>query len=64
LGGLHAQFAKGEFEPLRNWLREHIHRAGQCYTADELVQRVTGKPLSHAPLMEYLKRKYGALYGL
>jgi carboxypeptidase Taq len=64
LGGLDAQFAKGEFEPLRNWLREHIHRPGQCYTADELIQRVTGKPLSHVPLMNYLKRKYGALYGL
>jgi carboxypeptidase Taq len=64
LGGLDAKFSKGEFEPLRNWLHEHIHRPGQCYTADELIQRVTGKPLSHVPLMNYLKRKYGALYGL
>ncbi len=64
LGGLDAQFAKGEFEPLKNWLREKIHRQGQCYAADELVQRVTGKPLAHAPLMNYLKRKYGVLYGL
>ncbi|HZZ26837.1 MAG TPA: carboxypeptidase M32 [Pirellulales bacterium] len=64
LGGLHRQFERGEFEPLKKWLREHIHRAGQCYTADELVQRITGKPLSHAPLMAYLKGKFGPLYGL
>jgi carboxypeptidase Taq len=64
LGGLDAQFAKGEFEPLKNWLREKIHKPGQCYAADELGQRVTGKPLSHAPLMNYLKRKFGSLYGL
>ncbi len=37
LGGLDKQFAAGQFEPLRNWLREKIHRPGQCYTADELV---------------------------
>jgi carboxypeptidase Taq len=64
LGGLHQQFEKGEFAPLKDWLREKIHRQGQCYTADELLQRVTGKPLSHAPLMQYLKGKYGALYGV
>jgi carboxypeptidase Taq len=64
LSGLHAQFAKGEFAPLREWLREKIHRPGQCYTADELVNRVTGKPLSHAPLMQYLKGKFGPLYGV
>jgi carboxypeptidase Taq len=64
LGGLHGQFVKGEFEPLRNWLREKIHRQGQCYTASELVERVTGKPLSHAPLMAYLKGKFGPLYGI
>ncbi|HTQ37580.1 MAG TPA: carboxypeptidase M32 [Pirellulales bacterium] len=64
LGGLSQQFEKGEFELLRNWLRQHIHRPGQCYTADELVLRVTGKPLSHAPLMQYLKGKFGPLYGI
>ena len=28
LGGLHGQFAHGEFQPLRDWLREQIHRHG------------------------------------
>jgi len=64
LGGLDAQFARGEFKPLREWLREKIHLPGQRYTAAELVQRVTGKPLSSAPLMAHLKAKLGPLYGL
>lgn len=64
LGGLAKQFAAGRFEPLREWLREKIHRAGQCYPAAELVQRVTGKPLSHAPLMRHLRGKFGPLYGI
>jgi carboxypeptidase Taq len=64
LGDLHAQFAQGKFLPLRDWLREHIHAAGQCYTAKELVERVTGQPLSHEPLMRHLREKLTPLYGL
>ena len=64
LGDLDAQFARGEFRPLLAWLREKIHRQGMRYTAGQLVERVTGKPLSHQPLMAHLRAKYGALYGI
>jgi len=64
LGGLHAQFARGEFQPLRDWLREKIHRHGQRYSASELVKRVTGKVLSSAPLLAHLRAKYSELYGV
>ena len=64
LGGLDRQFAAGAFQPLADWLRDKIHRGGQCYTADELVQRVTGQPLSHAPLMRHLRSKFGPLFGV
>jgi carboxypeptidase Taq len=64
LGDLDAMFARGEFQPLRDWLREKIHRHGQRYTAAELVHRVTGKPLSHEPLMRHLRGKFGTLYGV
>jgi carboxypeptidase Taq len=63
-GELANQFRRGEFQPLREWLREKIHAAGQCHTADELVRRVTGKPLSHEPLMRHLRGKFGPLYGI
>lgn len=62
LGGLNAQFARGEFAPLRDWLREKIHLDGQRYSAAQLVERVTGKPLAHEPLMRHLRGKLGELY--
>jgi carboxypeptidase Taq len=60
---LEAQLARGELKPLREWLRENIHRHGQRYRAAELVQVVTGRPLSHTPFITYLNRKYRPLYG-
>jgi carboxypeptidase Taq len=64
LGGLAESFARGEFAPLTQWLRDMIHRHGQCYSAAELVQKVTGKPLSPEPLMTHLRGKFAPLYGL
>lgn len=64
LGDLPDQFARGEFAPLLDWLRTHIHQHGRRYSASELVQRVTGHPLSSTALVEYLQTKYRPLYGL
>jgi len=64
LGDLSSQFAHGEFAPLNEWLRMNIHAHGQRYSAGELVQRITGKPLSHAPLIDHLFQKLAPLYGL
>lgn len=64
LGGLDEQFARGEFEPLKTWLNTSIHQRGQCYSAAELAERVTGQPLSHKPLIDYLRNKLGPLYGI
>jgi carboxypeptidase Taq len=64
LGGLATQFSCGDFTPLKEWLQRNIHHRGQCYTAAELVQLVTGKPLTHAPLMRLLRSKLEPLYGL
>lgn len=63
LGDLDADFRMGRFDRLKGWLNEKIHRPGQRHRAGELCQRVTGKPLSHKPLMAYLRGKYGPLYG-
>ena len=64
LGDLDGQFTEGEFRPLLGWLRERIHRQGKRYTASELVEKVTGKPLDHQALMAHLKAKFGPLYGV
>jgi carboxypeptidase Taq len=64
LGNLAEKFRRGEFRSLLEWLRENIHVQGRCYSAAELVQRVTGKPLSHDALMRHLRGKFGPLYDL
>jgi carboxypeptidase Taq len=64
LGDLDAMFAKGEFRPLLDWLRQNIHRHGRRYTARELVKKVTGRDLSAEPLMRYLSGKAAELYGV
>lgn len=64
LGGLAAQFERGEFAPLRDWLLTNVHQQGQRYTASDLIERVCGQPLSSEPLMNYLGAKLRPLYGL
>ena len=62
LGGLDRQFERGEFQHLGKWLKAKIHTHGQRYTASELVERITGRPLSHEPLLKHLRAKYDLLY--
>ena len=40
------------------------HRVGTRRLAGELVQDVTGAPLSARPYIEYLESKFSAIYGL
>jgi carboxypeptidase Taq len=64
LPDLEAQIAAGELSPLREWLREHVHRHGAKFPTRELLQRVVGGPIAVAPFVSYLKRKLGDVYGL
>ncbi|HSX03483.1 MAG TPA: carboxypeptidase M32 [Rhabdochlamydiaceae bacterium] len=54
--------SKGDFSELRTFLYENIHRFGREYTAGEIVKKVTGKPLSEKPFLDYLEKKYKAIY--
>lgn len=64
LGDLNEMFARGEFQPLTDWLRTNIHQRGRHYRAPELVRVVTGQPLAAEPLLRHLKGKFLPLYGL
>lgn len=64
VGDLNAQFAEGNFAPLKHWLTDKIYSQGQRYRAGDLVEVITGKPLSHEPLMRHLRAKYEPLYGI
>jgi carboxypeptidase Taq len=51
------QLGRGELVPLREWLREHIHRHGRKFPPRELLQRVTGDTLRPEPFLDYLRAK-------
>ncbi len=62
--GMADQIAQGELLPLRDWLRDHIHRPGMTCRAGELVEHVTGEPLTASYFLSYIHDKYSALYRL
>jgi carboxypeptidase Taq len=64
LPGLTDDFAGGRFERLKTWLSDKIHNEGFKYYSPELCRRVTGEPLSHRPLLDYLYDKYRDIYGI
>jgi carboxypeptidase Taq len=64
LPGLEESIGRGQLLPLRDWLRERIHREGFRYFAEELVTRVTGHGLTDEDFIAYLREKYSALYGV
>ncbi|WP_028066325.1 carboxypeptidase M32 [Solirubrobacter soli] len=57
LPDIDATIAAGDFAPLREWLRENIHRHGRKFTSRELLQRVTGEELQVEPFLSYLETK-------
>jgi len=57
------QIAVGNLAELLGWLRKNIHQHGARYRAKELGEKVTGQPLSHKPLMDYMNKKFGEIYG-
>ena len=60
LGGLDPSIARGDFSGLLGWLRERVHRQGQRLRAGDLIREATGAGLDTEPLVESLRRKYGA----
>ena len=62
LPNLEDEFAAGDFSRLLDWTRREIHHHGKRYDTSELVEKVTGKPLSPQPLLAYLRDRYGEIY--
>ncbi len=52
-----AMVEAGDFAPVREWLRERIHRHGRKYTSRELLRRATREELGVEPLLAYLDAK-------
>ncbi len=62
---LHEQFERGEFDALREWLGERLHRYGRKFTPGETLERATGtSQIDPAPYVRYLQEKIAAIYNL
>jgi carboxypeptidase Taq len=60
--GLEEDFAEGNFKPLLDWQREHVHRHGRRYQPAELVQLATGAAPDSKYLFNHLKQKIKDIY--
>jgi len=58
LGEWQEMFARGEFAPLLEWLRQRIHSQGSRYRPRALVRVATGKELDPGYLLTYLEKKF------
>jgi carboxypeptidase Taq len=63
LPDLDEQLEQGELGPLREWLRENVHRYGRKFTPKETLERAAGSPLDAGPYLRYLRAKVGELAG-
>lgn len=59
-----ANLEKGEFQTLHQWLIQNIYRHGSKYTPNQLLEKVTGQPLTIKPFLTYIQQKYGEIYSL
>ncbi|MEO1780199.1 MAG: carboxypeptidase M32, partial [Pseudomonadota bacterium] len=64
LPDLDTALRKGDTSPATDWLRERLQRHGALRTPKDTIQHATGAAPDVAPLLSYLERKFGALYGL
>ncbi len=58
------RIASGDLECVNAWFKEHVHRHGAVYLPAELIQKVTGEPLTARYFIDYLNAKYADVYGL
>ncbi|MGN6798640.1 MAG: carboxypeptidase M32 [Gaiellaceae bacterium] len=55
----------GDFAPLRDWLRENLHRYGRKFMPAETLERVAGtSQIDPEPYVRYLRDKLAGIYGI
>lgn len=57
---LYDSIERGEFEELKEWLRDRLHRHGRKFTPEETLARIVGGPIDAGPYLRYLNTKHGA----
>ncbi len=61
---LTTHISAGRFTELLHWLRDRVHRFGRSRSATRIIQDACGQPLTADPWIQYVQRKFAAIYGL
>ena len=61
---VYAAVRKGELNRIGAWLRERVFSCASVLTPGEWIERITGEPLDPAYYLDYLEKKFSALYEL
>lgn len=61
---IQADLENGEITQFVQWMRDNIHVHGSRFTPREIVLKATGKPLGHQPFVNYVTKKFSAIYAL
>ena len=62
IGAPEEHVERGDVKPLLAWLREHVHPLGRSVNAEQLVETVSGRPLSTDAFLGYLENKLERLH--
>ena len=59
-----AAIRAGELYKIRDWLREHVFSVASVMDPDQWIRHITGESLNVNYYLDYLEKKFSALYGL
>ena len=64
LPNLDDQMAQGDFAPLLTWLQTNLYKHGRKFTPTNWSSASPAAPSARMCRVEYVKEKYGAIYGV
>ena len=57
-GAIAAAISAGQETTLLQWLNQNVYPLGRSVNSEELVEKVSGYPLSADPFLNYLRNKF------
>lgn len=56
------ELEKGNFAPIRQWLIQNVHAAGNLYDPIDLLKKITGEGINPTHFADYLEDKYSKIF--
>ncbi|MCX6153022.1 MAG: carboxypeptidase M32 [Candidatus Kapabacteria bacterium] len=57
LKNIFKDISDGNFISIKEWLADKVHRHGKMLTADDIIRRISGEPLSASDFIDYITKK-------